>query len=430
MKKQYEYIIVGAGVGGAMLARELSLQGAEVMILERGWRHENIGTTLASTRYYDVNSLTKMPTRSKEGVILWRTFMAGGSSMVSCGNATPCLERQLAQLGVDLEADIDTVMKELPISLTDEALLSEGSRCLQDSAAELGYEMKRMPKFLRTELCIRCGRCTLGCEYGARWSALELLDEAITCGSQVMYGVQVKQVLIEDDQAVGVIASGPQGEVRIHAKTIVLAAGGLGSPVILQNSGIDQAGYGLFMDLFINVYGVVNGINQAKEPLMALVLDQYHETEGFIVSPYVNQSRLGRFIELGPEGASLSVRNLLGLMVKTTDEMAGQVFPDGTVSKLVTDADQKRLDAGYAIAEEILINAGADKTRILRSKVQGAHPGGTAAVGKVVNTDLQTRVENLYVCDASVLPEPPGLPPIITILALAKRLSRHFHVRA
>jgi choline dehydrogenase-like flavoprotein len=56
--------------------------------------------------------------------------------------------------------------------------------------------------------------------------------------------------------------------------------------------------------------------------------------------------------------------------------------------------------------------------------VQGAHPGGTASIGKVVDKDLQTKVDNLFVCDASVFPTSPGLPPILTIVALAKRLAK------
>jgi len=58
------------------------------------------------------------------------------------------------------------------------------------------------------------------------------------------------------------------------------------------------------------------------------------------------------------------------------------------------------------------------------SRQQGAHPGGTAAIGRVVDADLETEVDNLFVCDASVFPETPGLPPIVTIIALAKRLAK------
>ncbi|HIH65110.1 MAG TPA: ferredoxin, partial [Methanothermobacter thermautotrophicus] len=56
---------------------------------------------------------------------------------------------------------------------------------------------------------------------------------------------------------------------------------------------------------------------------------------------------------------------------------------------------------------------------------RGAHPGGTASLGEVVDENLETSIEGLFVADASVLPEAPGAPPILTIMALARRLARH-----
>ena len=424
-KRRHQYLIVGSGAGGAALAVELCCHGADVLVLERGQRIVKMGTTPASTSFYDVNPLTRMPKKSKEGVILWRTFMAGGSTMVSCGNATPCMLNEFASFGIDLKNEIASVLERLPQAPTDLSLLSSGSLRLKESAKNIGFEMKVMPKFVRAELCRKCGKCTMGCVYGARWSALEFLDEACANGCEVIYGVEAQQVVFEGQRAVGVIAAGANGEMFFDADTVILAAGGLGTPIILQRSGIEEAGQELFMDLFINAYGIVPDCDQLNEPLMALVLDQFHESQGFIISPYINLSRLGRFIEMGAEGAALSSRNLLGLMTKITDEMTGRVFPDGAVSKPVADRDLIRLDAGFEIAKKILVQAGADPLKIKRSKVQGAHPGGTARIGKVVNIDLQTRMENLYVCDASVFPATPGLPPIITILALARRLADH-----
>ena len=114
----------------------------------------------------------------------------------------------------------------------------------------------------------------------------------------------------------------------------------------------------------------------------------------------------------------------LGFMTKIVDESTGCVYPDGTFSKAITKRDRARLDEGSRISKEILIKAGVDSKSIVVSKVQGAHPGGTAAVGKIVDNNLQTSVDNLFVCDASVLPTSPGLPPIMTIIALGKRLAR------
>jgi choline dehydrogenase-like flavoprotein len=54
----------------------------------------------------------------------------------------------------------------------------------------------------------------------------------------------------------------------------------------------------------------------------------------------------------------------------------------------------------------------------------GAHPGGTVRIDEMLNRDLETEIAGLYVCDASVLPEPCGWPPVLTIIGLAKRLVK------
>ncbi len=46
-------------------------------------------------------------------------------------------------------------------------------------------------------------------------------------------------------------------------------------------------------------------------------------------------------------------------------------------------------------------------------------------VGRMLDTDLQTRIRNLYCCDTSVFHEAPGQPPALTVVCLAKRLARH-----
>jgi len=56
--------------------------------------------------------------------------------------------------------------------------------------------------------------------------------------------------------------------------------------------------------------------------------------------------------------------------------------------------------------------------------VRGAHPGGTARIGDVVDHDLQTRIHNLYVCDASTFPEALARPTVLTIIGLGKRLAK------
>lgn len=422
--KKYAFVIVGSGAGGATLARELSKKGKEVLIVEAGKHEQKVGTFRDALRYFDTDKLTKMPAKSNEGVILWRTFMAGGATVVSAGNAVRCLEQELADFGIALGEEFAEAEREMRVSPIAGGLLSEGSERIMWASKELGYKMELMPKFVDSVKCQKCGQCTLGCAHGAKWTALDYLEEARQNRAEILYDTSIQQVWVENGKAKGVRGRGPQGEVEISADVVILAAGGLGTPMILQQSGVKNAGQGLFMDLLVNTYGVTEGLNQIHEPSMALIDHEFYQSKGFILSPYVNNPRLVKFMEFGIKGLALSSSSLIGIMTKIADEPAGRVYPDGTVSKPVTERDWTRLREGSSIAKEILVKAGANDKSVVASKPQGAHPGGTAAIGQVVDKDLQTQIENLFVCDASVLPTAPGLPPILTIAALAKRLGK------
>ena len=424
-KLSSQFVIVGSGAGGAVLAMELSRRGADVLVLERGRHEPEVGGLRPALRYFDAGRLGIFPRKSREGVILWRTLMAGGTTVVSCGNGVPCLRAELAALGIDLAEELAEAGREMRVQPTPPELVSQGSRRIAEAAAELGCRMDPMPKAIDPAACARCGRCVLGCKRDAKWTALDCLAEAQRNGARLFCGADVREAVVEGGRAAGVRAVGPDGPMEARAETVVLAAGGLGTPPILQRSGLSEAGEGLFADLFVNVYGVAPGLSQAHEPPMPLVCTQFHDSDGFILSPFVNRSRVLRFMEMGLRGAVMPGEGLVGLMVKTADDAAGRVDARGGISKPVTDADRRRLDKGAGIAREILLRAGARERSVVRTRVQGAHPGGTAAVGRVVDSHLRTRIEGLYVCDASVLPAAPGLPPILTIVALAKRLARH-----
>lgn len=423
-ERKCEFLIVGSGAGGATLARELSKRGREVLVIEKGRHEKKVGTVNDAVRFYDGNRLTWMPLKTKEGVTVWRTFMAGGTTVVSCGNGVRSLERELAAHGIGLEAEFAEAEQETAVAPIDERLISDGSRSLMAAARDLGYQMALMPKFIDPVKCKACAQCVVGCAAGAKWTAIEYLVEASRLGAEVMYETAVNEVVVENGQAVGVRGQGPAGAIELQANTVVLAAGGLGTPVILQRSGVREAGEGLFVDLLVDVYGVTRGLNLLHEPQMSLVDLEFHAEKGFLLSTYAHTSRRAMSLDVGARGLAMPLQRVIGMMVKTADDADGRVFPDGSVSKPVRAADRKRLDEGVAIATEILVRAGADRESIVVGGPQGAHPGGTAAIGKVVDSDLQTKIERLFVCDASVLPKAPGLPPILTIVALAKRLAR------
>jgi choline dehydrogenase-like flavoprotein len=424
MERRFDYIIVGSGVGGATIARELSKKNNSILVIEKGEMEKSYGTFMDSARYFDVNKVTKIPKKSKEGVTIWRTFMAGGSAFVSAGNFFRCLESDFKSMGIDLSDEFLEAEKELRVAPLDDSLISEGSRAIASAAKDLGYSMEPMMKAIDPQKCIRCGLCMLGCKTGAKWTPVVYLNEALANGVKIMYNTTVKSVISENGKAVGVIASSSNKDVTLYANSVILSAGGLATPVILQSSGIEEAGSNLFIDILVTTYGVHENLNLIKEPQMAMVNLDFHDSKGFMLSPCVNHPRQLRFLEAGLKGLSLPTHRILGIMTKISDDATGRVYPDGSVSKDLTESDLEKIRLGTSISKEILIKAGVDPDSFIETQPAGAHPGGTAAIGHVVDTNLQTKINNLYVCDASVFPKAPGLPPILTIIALSKHLAK------
>ncbi len=420
---KYNYIIVGSGAGGATLAKELSKKADKILVIEKGKEETSYGTFTDAARYFDSNALY-LPKKSKEGIIIWRSLMAGGSGFVSAGNLIRCMGDTFRALNIDLEDEFIEAEKELMVAPISGKLISDGSRGIAEAALQLGWPMEPSPKAIITRKCIRCGKCTLGCITGAKWTPVTYLKEAEECGAEIRYNTKAEKILFKNGQVEGVQVRTKKGLENIKAEKVILSAGGLGTPVILQASGIVNAGANLFVDIFLNVYGIHETLNLNHEPQMSMICDSAHDTEGFILSTFMNHPRALRFLEAGFKGYALPTSQLLGLMVKIKDDNVGRVYPNGTVSKKMTKNDWKKLKTGTRIAKEILKLSGVYPNSFVVTKLQGGHPGGTAAIGQVVDTNLETKIGNLFVCDSSVFPEAPGMPPILTIIALAKWLSK------
>ena len=425
MRIKTEIAVIGSGAGGATMAMELAKRGKKVLLIERGQYAKEIGTMRSAVfSHYDRCALRT----SKEGIIIYRALMVGGTTVVSCGNGVRVLEKELKDLGIDLTQEFKETEKELAIAPLSRNLIGPGSKSIMDAANRLGYEMEPMPKYIDAKKCVSCGLCVLGCKTGAKWSALSYIKEAEQHGTKILIKTDVRSVVTHNGKAIGLVAIGPKGKTRVYAKKIIIAAGGIGSPVILKRSGIENAGNKLFADLFNVTYGIMRDrdTNLWREPSMAALSVKFQKSHGFIMAPYIDMPLVLRWVmSKRKQFKGFRYKNLLGIMVKMKDENIGRVTSNERFEKAPSQADLKILNEGAKIAKKILIETGVKKEDVIITKPRAAHPGGSSAIGEVVNQNLETKIKNLYVCDASVLPVSPGAPPILTIIALAKHLAKN-----
>jgi len=117
-------------------------------------------------------------------------------------------------------------------------------------------------------------------------------------------------------------------------------------------------------------------------------------------------------------------------MVKVRDGLDGAIHLDETFAKPLDQDTWWKLNKGTALAEEILMKAGVKRDDLVTTSVMAAHPGGTVRIGELLDGDCQTPIRNCYCMDTSIIPEPWGLPPTVTVVAMAKRLARHLTVPA
>jgi len=262
-----------------------------------------------------------------------------------------------------------------------------------------------------------------GSKNGAKWQARDWALDAAQRGAKLMTGTLCEEVVIENGKATGVLATGSDGKgYEISADKVVISAGGVESPTILQRTGIHEAGNNFFFDPFLMTFGYLDKRLPWETPMTAGV---HVKEQGLFITdmsiPWVMYSYYTA-AALKPLKMFKS-RGLVALMTKVADTLDGSITMTGGVVKPLSRDDRFKLNVGRSLTRKILTNAGCSD--IWYGPIAAAHPGGTCRIGEIVNSDLETKYKDLFVVDGSVIPEPWGLPPVLTIICLARRLSKH-----
>lgn len=418
-------IVIGSGAGGATVARQL--QGKlDVTLLEEGKEFKPFSMNpfvLEKIRrsgiLYDERMIQLLfphmrIQRTPDRMIMVSGRGYGGSTTLCAGNAIR-MDNDLKNIGINLDAEFSEIYQEIPVSTDHNHLWKENTRKLFKICQEMNLDPRPLPKMGDYKRCKDCGKCILGCANGAKWDSRVYLHEAVKNGARIVDNCRVIRIDLNGKRAGGVYARRGWQTKYYPADLIILAAGGFGTPVILQNSGI-KCDNKLFVDPVLCVAAENNNSRQDRELSMPFVIQKEH----YILSPYFDYlsfyfNRRWRY----------RAENILGLMIKLADSNFGSVNKSG-IFKSLEEIDSKRLAEGVDLCKEILVRLSINKERIFLGTINAGHPGGMLPLteNEAHTFHNPSLPENLYVADATLLPRSLGNPPILTIIAMAKRISR------
>jgi choline dehydrogenase-like flavoprotein len=325
---------------------------------------------------------------------------------------------------------VDEARKETWVNDIPDKFLGPETRRLMDTAVQVGLPWEKMQKHIDFNKCeVGCTLCGSGCKKGAKWTGKVLADEAVKHGATLLTHTKVREVITENGAAVGVRARGA-GDKRyeINGNAVVCCTGGIGTTPILKRAGIYDAGSWFVGDPSILMFGFLEeGRGPGYEHQMAIGnIDEEHGVllSGGMATPFLTWF----MVHLQSDGLK-AFRNIgrysraLGVWTKVHDDGLGRVFLNERVSKTFTPEDYSKMEYAKVILEKVLVKGGCNPYEIFSSGKVLGHPGGTAPIGRVVDSNLETQIKNLYCCDTSIMPEAPGRPPTWTVVSLAKRLA-------
>ncbi|HEX4809295.1 MAG TPA: GMC family oxidoreductase [Bryobacteraceae bacterium] len=402
--REIDYLIVGSGPAGSVLAHELRRGNKRVLLVERG---AFVVPGSMETRLIDDLIDTRT---SSDGAIRIRNGMAvGGGSQV---NVDLCFAPTLPSIQAKIESWREEgrigpqdftkdelaeayawVKNSIGTRVLSESEINLNNRALWDGAKLAGlhpklYDLNTYPPgqspYPVTDKRSAESELVLGA-LADPINPLSLLPDA-----------GVRRVLFEENKAVGVevrmrapvakvgvIADPnqlaiPAGETfTIRARNVILSAGALGSPTILLRSGVhnDQIGRGVILHPSMPIMGLFDrNIDVLSGTEASVFVDDKLISEGYALESMADQPLYAALMSPGSAMQAFEMvkeyRRLAGFGVMLVDTPSPEnrltLDADGepVITYTLSEADKARFRRGVAEAVRIMFLAGAKQVML------------------------------------------------------------------
>lgn len=481
---QADVVVVGSGAGGAVAAAALTEAGLKVVVVEAGPQVTPADMTRDGPefmrRFYWEGGIRMLRGSGFYPSMSGRCL--GGSTVVNSAimfELPPWVrdiwiaEDNLEVLrGPELDAAYQRVLTKTKTAPTPMDAMGKRNLLTRDVLDHAGMKSKPLPRAVHG--CRASGDCLTGCASGAKQSVdRAFLPDAVDQGAEVYTCAPVERVLTQGTKAVGVeghvvhpVTRERLGAFRVRAPRVLMAAGTLHTPVILQRSGIRAGGKvgGTFqchisgfamgiMDKPTDPWiGATQGWGAFSDRVRGMKFESLWAPTALIASQWGGVGH--DFYEMLPHiGRSLMIPLVYRANVTGSVRAKRNGMPDAKVhipkeEMWVVMSEVKRvvdsmLDLGaeyvytgvtgvpgrirtHAEAELLLSKriTPRDVTMTANHTFSSCRMSASADKGVVDPHGKVFGMEGLWLCDASIFPSASAVNPQATVMALSDLIAR------
>jgi choline dehydrogenase-like flavoprotein len=474
-----DVLVIGSGAGGMTVAATAAEAGLSVLVLEEG---PYIPASQAPARM--AGSLAKQWRHGGLTVAYGSPHVSyaegrcvGGSTEINSAIFQRTPEVLLADWATryrikDFSAETlapyyDWVAKAVNANPTPKPL-GPPSDILARGGNLMGWQVKELERGHRS--CVGTNMCSYSCPTGSKQSmTASLMPRAVAAKARVVSDIKASRIVMNNRRAIGVEAiacdaHGTKHRVVARAPKIFICAGAIQTPALLRGAGLKKA-----VGKSLRIHPTVKCLALFDE----LIDAQNYRFPQYAITQFMPNWRMGGSV-FTPATFGLALaedwpgrKNLLGkirhaaiyyAMVRGQGRGSIWAMPGGIspiVSYKLDERDWYGLSHGAAQLGQALLRAGA--TFVLPSiaghpgwrtekeaeaeigrtiprksaQVMSIHLSGSCPIGEneeIAAADSFGRVhgtENLYIADAGVIPEAPGINPQATAMALSRRIAEN-----
>ncbi len=476
-----EYLVIGSGAGGSVVARELARAGKEVLIAEEGnyFKTEDFNDSTANQLMKLYRSGGVTPIIGKPIVGFAEGACVGGSTVINAGYFSRTPQRILDHWNKDLNIrsytmedlipHFENVERDLSVSIKKDDGSNKDSAAMEEGCRKLGWRIEPAPRVIKN--CSNQNHCPTGCPTEAKRSMLiTYLPQAFEAGAKIIPNLRVTKIVKDKNRIrcvkARVKASGE--EVTIHPDFVFLAGGAVQTPYLLKKSGVSKtAGEQPQFHMNFKVVAKFDHVVDAENSTVSLNFMREFEDEGTLVSPanfrmpfvlstlahhdnsllkqvFAESNRYGLFVTQMQSKSMARVHATFGSPFMTykfhKDDLRSLRLNMVRTGKLLFASGCKEIlfpiQGMGPVSALDEVELAADKLKPKDIELVTVHamsscPMGHKDRGSVVDENGKVYgYDNLFVCDASILPTNIGESPQATIMTFSHEIvDRHVNSR-